>query len=156
MLSAMKRLINTALLFTLVSASTHAQTPYSCANKEIAFGGYDLVSYFENAPIKGNPEFVALYDGLRLQFCTEEHLDAFIADPEKYMPKYGGWCATAMAQGVYNQPDFSMWDIEDGQLFFFEVKAFFNGKTQWMKDPDKHLILADRYYRISTEELTEK
>jgi YHS domain-containing protein len=152
MLMAMKRLINSMLMLAVVSASAHAQTLYSCANKEVAFDGHDLVSYFESTPTKGNPEFTALYDGLRLQFCTEEHLDAFIQDPEKYMPLYGGWCATAMAQGVYNQPDFSMWDIQEGQLLFFEVKAFFNGKTQWMKDPDKHLILADRYYRISTAE----
>ena len=129
---------------------------YSCSNDEIAFEGYDLVSYFENAPAKGKAEFAVEYDGLTLLFCTSARQDAFVADPEKYMPKYGGWCSTAMALGVYNQPDYEMWEIQDGRLLFFEVKAFWNGKTQWMKDPDKHLILADRHYRISMEQLAEQ
>lgn len=144
------------IMMCLISTTSFAQTNYSCTGEEIAFDGYDLVSYFENAPTKGKDEFAVEYDGLTLLFCTAKHQDAFIEDPERYMPKYGGWCSTAMALGVYNQPDYEMWEIQEGELLFFEVKAFWNGKTQWMKDPDKHLILADRYYRISTKALAER
>ncbi len=154
----MKYLILTSIAITLLSSSVFAQSfsYYSCANDEIAFESYDLVSYFSSSPVKGKPEYAVEYDGLTLLFSTSENRNAFIADPERYMPQYGGWCSTAMALGVYNQPDYSMWDIQDGRLLFFEVKAFFNGKTQWMKDPDKHLILADRHYRISTQQLAER
>ncbi len=124
-----------------------AQHKYSCTAEEKAFGGNDLVAYFAGTAQPGVEDFQLEYDGLKLYFANAENLATFQESPEKFMPAYGGWCATAVSSDVYVTPDYNMFKIQDGELFFFEVKAFYNGKTQWEKDPDIHEISATKNYR---------
>lgn len=124
-----------------------AQHRYSCEADDKAFGGNDLVSYFSGKVLKGSEEYPLTYDGLLLYFASAENRAVFEQSPEKYMPSYGGWCATAVSSNVYVKPDYDMFKIQEGALYFFEVKAFYNGKTQWEKDPDIHEISATKFYR---------
>ena len=62
------------------------------------------------------------------------------------MPAYNGWCAIALTNGTLAKPDFSQFKVQDGKLLFFEVRAFFNGKTAWEKDPDINKIVADEKF----------
>ncbi|MEQ8712355.1 MAG: YHS domain-containing (seleno)protein [Cyclobacteriaceae bacterium] len=124
-----------------------AQHKYSCTAEEKAFGGNDLVAYFAGTAQPGVEDFQLEYDGLKLYFANADNLATFQESPEKFMPAYGGWCATAVSSDVYVTPDYNMFKIQDGELFFFEVKAFYNGKTQWEKDPDIHEISATKNYR---------
>ncbi len=144
----MNKIKLTLLSFALVWASlASAQHKYSCTSDEKAFGGNDLVSYFQGTAQAGLDEFELEYDGLKLYFVSAENRATFQEDPEKYMPAYGGWCATAVSSDVYVQPDYNMFKIQDGALYFFEVKAFYNGRTQWEKDPQIHEISATKNYR---------
>ena len=135
------------ILMTFVLAGAQAQQKYSCTSDEIAFGGNDLVSYFDGTPTAGIAKYATEYDGLKLQFKNYDNLLKFKKDPEKYLPKYGGWCATAVASNHYIKPDFNMFKIQDDQLLFFEVKAFYNGKTHWERNPEVNEIVADKKYR---------
>jgi hypothetical protein len=87
------------------------------------------------------------YDGLKLKFQNYDNLLAFKKGPKKNIPKYGGWCATAVVNNQLIKPDYNMFKIQDGQLLFLAVKAFFNGRTQWEKDPEINKIVADKKYR---------
>ena len=143
-----RRIISTTLTLTLlIVGSSFAQHKYSCQVGEVAFGGYDLVSYFQDGPLLGKKELALDYDGVVLQFSTKANQQTFLKNPEKYIPAYGGWCATAAAQNTYVVPNFTMYKIQDGKLLLFEVRGFFNGKSHWDKDPLKHEFLADRSYR---------
>lgn len=144
----MKRIL---ILVTLAVFShlTYAQHGghYAGADEEMAFDGNDLVSYFESeTPVKGSEDFSYDYDGIHLLFSSDENRTKFKNDPDKYIPAYNGWCAIALTGGSFVRPDFNEYIIQDGQLLFFEVRAFFNGKTAWERDPDIHKIVADKKY----------
>jgi YHS domain-containing protein len=55
-----------------------------------ALHGYDPVSYHQGQPQKGKTEFSTLDTGIRYRFASQINLDAFLADPARYEPAYGG------------------------------------------------------------------
>jgi YHS domain-containing protein len=124
-----------------------AQNKLAPEKNTIAFDGYDIISYFANKVVKGNQAFQTEYKGIKLVFETQENLQDFKSNPEKYFPKYGGWCAIAMADDAFMVPDYSYFKIQEGKLLFFRVKAFFNGLIQWNKSPNANLMKADVNYR---------
>jgi len=134
----------TILFFIGTLHTVQSQQKYACSPDELAFYGNDLVSYYENEVLKGKKEFAYNYDELKLEFANQENLEKFKNNPKKYLPEYGGWCAIALANGSLVQPDFNHYKVQNGQLLFFEVRAFFNGKTAWDKDPDINKIVADK------------
>ncbi len=79
--------------------------------------GYDVVSYFsDNKPVKGDPNIVKLYNGAFYSFASEEHKQMFGADPMKYMPQYGGYCAYAMSKNKLRPIDPKFFQFTDGRL----------------------------------------
>lgn len=81
--------------------------------------GYDPVAYFtEGKSVPGNPDLSAEYEGGKYLFATAANRDAFKADPGKYAPQYGGFCAYGVAVGKKFDIDPSSWLIVDGRLFF--------------------------------------
>ncbi len=139
------------ILLTFVSTQLVAQDhntdkQFACSGDEIAFDGNDLVSYQGNEVVKGKKEHTYEYQGLKLRFANWSNMDKFIENPEKYLPAYGGWCAIAVANGTLTKPDFSHFQIQDNKLYFFEVRAFFNGQTAWNRDPDINKVVADKKY----------
>lgn len=135
----------------LFSQDHTREKQFACSTDEIAFEGNDLVSYHGDEILKGKTEHSYEYQGLKLRFASWSNMDKFIEDPEKYLPAYGGWCAIAVANGTLTKPDFSHFQIQDNKLYFFEVRAFFNGQTAWNKDPDINKIVADKKF----DELTQ-
>ena len=123
-----------------------ATTIFACDPNEIAFDGNDLISYYDDQVLKGKEEHSYEYKGLTLHFANWSNMDKFIQNPEKYLPAYGGWCAIAVANGSLTKPDFSHFQIQEGKLYFFEIRAFFNGQTAWNKDPDINKIVADKKF----------
>ena len=78
---------------------SHAADPvYTGLFSKKAVGGYDTVTYFSgDAPVKGLEQFKTKWRGANWYFSTQENLDAFKAEPAKYAPQYGGYCAWAVA-----------------------------------------------------------
>jgi len=88
----------TSLLSVVVAASAFAGEYFE--RDGIAIGGYDPVAYFaEMKPVKGLTEFHAEYQGSTFYFSTEANRDTFTANPDKFAPQYGGYCAFGMAKG---------------------------------------------------------
>lgn len=144
----MIRILLTLLLPISLLGQSKPPHEFVCGPDEIAFDGNDLVSYYESENIlEGKKEFSLKHQGLNLHFASRANLNKFKSTPKKYLPEYGGWCAIALTQGTYARPDFSHYKVQDGKLLFFEVRAFFNGKTAWEKDPEINKIVADRKYK---------
>lgn len=129
-----------------LNLSAHSQVPYAVDEYDVILDNYDPVSYFDGQPIKGNEEFQTLYKNRIVYFSSETNKRKFMTTPEKFFPAYGGWCSISMVNKNLVHPDYSMYEIQDGALIFFSVKAFFNGKTAWNKDPEKNKIIADNNY----------
>lgn len=80
--------------------------------------GYDPVSYFAGtAPAKGSAAISAVHRGETYQFASAANRDAFVADPGKYLPQYGGYCAWAVAQGKLAPGDPLVSRVVDGKLY---------------------------------------
>ena len=83
-------------VLVLFSGFLSAQTAVYNTKKGFAANGYDVVSYFDKEAKKGQEEFSSVYDEVRYKFTNQENLEKFEANPKKYMPQYGGFCAYAM------------------------------------------------------------
>jgi hypothetical protein len=84
----------------------------------IAIKGYDPVAYFTiGKPTKGDPRFEASWQEARWLFATAEHRNMFIADPDRYAPRYGGHCTVGLARGYLTTVDPEAWRIVDGKLY---------------------------------------
>lgn len=102
----------------LTSQMAHAAEPEAFATDGIAINGYDPVAYFtENKPVEGDPSITSDWMGAKIQFASAEHKAMFDADPEKYAPKYGGYCAYAVSKGYTATTDPAAWSIYEGRLY---------------------------------------
>lgn len=131
---------------TAVSLSMLFAAPSAHAAKEIytgtfskkALSGYDTVAYFtQGKPVKGSESFKTEYKGAEWQFSSQANLDAFKANPEKYAPQYGGYCAYAV--GKYNDlvsADPEAWKIVNGKLYLNYDKDI---QAEWVANQSEYI-----------------
>ncbi len=107
------------LAFLSVAQAVAGETlPVNAGPDKVAIKGYDTVAYFtEGRPTKGLEEFSYDWQGTEWRFAKPEHRDLFAADPEKYAPRFGGFCAMGMSLGVQAQIDPEAWVIVDDKLY---------------------------------------
>ncbi len=131
-----------------LSATTALATLPAFAETEAYFiedgaviGGYDTVAYFaEGQPTKGSVEHALEWDGATWHFSSAENKAAFEANPAKYAPQYGGYCAYAVSEGYTAEIDPDAWKIVDDKLYLN-----FNQRIQrtWLKDVPGRIAKAD-------------
>ncbi len=109
-----------------------------------AVGGYDSVAYFtEGRPVEGESKFATTYKGTKWLFSSQKNLDLFKANPDKYAPQYGGYCAWAVSQGYTAKGDPQHWEIFEGRLYLN-----FNASIQerWSGNKAELVSKADRLW----------
>lgn len=108
---------------------------------DTAINGYDTVAYITlMKPVKGLDTLVHQWMGAKWKFSTQAHLDLFKANPEKYAPQYGGYCAYGVSQGNLVKVDPAQFSVVGGKLYLnydAEVQAL------WKKDIPGFIKLAD-------------
>ena len=119
--------------------------------------GYDVVAYFslqasDNA-VKGKPEFSYQWKGATWQFSSQENLDKFKAQPEKYVPKYGGYCAYATARNYLYGIDPNAWTVKNGKLYLNANKST---RRKWLKDTNNEISKADKNWPSLKEQARRK
>jgi len=88
------------------------------ATNGIALKGYDPVAYFTTGkPTPGTTEFSSSWNGATYRFASATDLNLFTADPGKYAPQYGGYCAYAISINRIADIDPSEWAIVDHKLY---------------------------------------
>jgi YHS domain-containing protein len=140
-----------ALVLTLLGAvaplSAHAADELNVskgatlAGPGLAVHGYDVVAFFTDGKAEiGSDKYAAAHAGGTYRFVNQAHLDAFKADPAKYEPAYGGFCAYGVALGKKFDGDPRYWKIVDGKLYLN-----LNGdiQTEWSKDIAGNLAKAE-------------
>jgi YHS domain-containing protein len=115
---------------------------YTGLVKGVAVGGYDPVAYFtENKPVEGKPEISLQHDGVTWRFASEANRDAFKAEPAKFAPQYGGYCAWAVAQGYTASGDPQFWKLVDGKLYLnYDASV----QKKWEQDIPGFITKADK------------
>jgi YHS domain-containing protein len=137
--------IGFAILFTtgsfLLPLAAHAETSYNVNLFGVAIKGYDPVAYFtEGKPVKGEKEFQVDWEGATWRFASAANLEMFNGDPEKYAPRYGGYCAYGVANNYLVSIDPAAWTVYEGGLYLnYSLKV----REQWLEDIPGHIKMAD-------------
>lgn len=128
---------------TLSQVTPAAAVPpiYTGIVKGVAVGGYDPVAYFiAGKPVKGSENFPVKYEGATWRFETAANRDAFLADPTRYAPQYGGYCAWAVSKGYTAKGDPQAWTIHDGKLYLNYDKRV---RAIWAKNIPENVKKSD-------------
>jgi YHS domain-containing protein len=116
----MEKLILSLVVATLalpLFAQTATKTLVNVDKTGVAIQGYDPVAFFtDGKPLKGDAKFVAKHGGAIYQFASKEHKDLFKADPAKYEPEFGGYCAYGVSRNKLVEIDVDAFQIVDGKL----------------------------------------
>ena len=103
-------------LATLIASSARASDVNQTDG--LALRGFDPVAYFtQNKAVKGDPRWTAMYHDVTYEFASKEDQAAFQANPEKYVPQYGGFCAFAVSKGAKADIDPHEFAINDDKLY---------------------------------------
>jgi YHS domain-containing protein len=113
-------------------------------DKHLILFGYDVVSYFtENTHKKGNPAIKSVYKDVIFRFSKPEHKALFDANPEKYIPQFGGYCTNGVVYGMGWGGDPDTWAMIEGKLYIFGGQG---SKDGFMLDPVGNMKLANKYW----------
>jgi len=121
---------------------------YNLSDREVALKGFDPVAYFEGGKARpGKQEQTSRYRGIAYRFESEKNQRKFADNPEKYLPAYGGWCATAMAEGRKVDVDPENFKVTDGRLFLFYKGWLGDARKDWDKDEKNLAVRANDQWR---------
>ena len=132
------------ILSLLIPSAALAIDPVNKSRGGVAIKGYDPVAYFEQGePVKGSNEFQHEWQGATWRFSSVSNRDLFAADPDKYAPRYGGYCAYAVSQGSTADIDPEAWTIVEDKLYLNYNRQV---REIWAKDIPGNIKKADRHW----------
>jgi YHS domain-containing protein len=109
-----------------------------------AIKGYDPVAYFTSSkPVKGKENISYEWKNATWHFYSEANKQLFAANPEKYAPQYGGYCAYGWAKGYAVKIEPDAWSIAHEKLYLNYDK---NVQADWDKDRQGYIKKADENY----------
>ncbi|NGY05453.1 YHS domain-containing (seleno)protein [Solimonas terrae] len=140
MLKQLSRIICLGLALT---GAAHAAEPINTTTfGNLAVDGYDVVAYqTDHRAVKGKSDFRTEWHDAKWQFASAEHLQAFRADPQRYAPQYGGYCAYAVADKRLVDIDPEAFTIVDGKLYLNYSRDI---QKKWSADRANYIEKADR------------
>ena len=130
------------LALLTIAGAAHAVDPVNSSFfGGVAIKGYDPVAYFaEGHPAEGSDDYEVEWRDATWRFANAENRDAFEADPEKYAPQYGGYCAYAVSQGYTAKGEPKVWKIVNGKLYLNFSKGV---QKTWQRDIPGHIKSAN-------------
>lgn len=135
----MKTIVTGILL--LLSLSSIGQNSPIYATNDGAIKGYDPVAYFvKGEAVKGKEAYTFTWKEADWYFNTQENLDAFKANPEKYAPQFGGFCAYGVSKGALYKIDPDAWKIVSGKLYLNYSKGI---QKKWEADESTFIEKAE-------------
>lgn len=118
---------------SLIATPALAAKPPVYATDGIAINGYDPVAYFTmSKPVEGDMAHASDWEGVKMLFSSAENKAMFDADPEKFAPKYGGYCAYAVSKGGTATTSPDAWTVFEDRLYLN-----FNTTVRGIWDQDK-------------------
>jgi len=85
--------------------------------------------------------------GVTYWFVSAPVRDTFVANPEKYVPAYGGWCALGVAMNQRFPVDPTNFKVVDGRIMLFLKNKSVDGVGIWNKDEATNLKKADENWK---------
>jgi len=139
----MERRLFIALLLAAAASPPAAADDFN-ARGGLAISGYDPVAYIaEGRARRGASAYHADWRGSRWLFVSSANRDAFLAEPDRYAPRYGGWCAYGMAHGYKAPIDPEAWTVVGDRLYLNYSKSV---RRTWLGDVPGFLAKADAHW----------
>lgn len=136
-----KHLFSSFILLLGLAQPALAKSLVNTDSQGLALEGYDPVAFHtEGKPVRGRAEFTSRHEGATYRFASAENRDRFAAEPARYAPAYGGYCAYGVSKGGTYPVEIDTWQITDGRLvlnYNRKVQETFNRK------PAEYLAKAD-------------
>ena len=121
----------------------------------IGIQGYDPVSYILlGIAQKGNVAITSTFDDITYYFQNGNNKTRFEANPERYIPAYGGWCAAGMAFELINpnwpsgkyRIDPESFKVIKGKTYLFYNFPDYQALPDWNRDEDRLKAFADEFW----------
>ncbi len=119
------------LIFCLgLPALVMAEGAWNTNSDNLVLDGYDVVAYHQqDRAVRGRARFSTTYEGAGFRFDSQENLTAFQANPEAFVPKFGGYCAFGVAAKKARVPA----NPETFKIYNGELLLFFNDLYEGQK-----------------------
>ncbi|WP_316821738.1 YHS domain-containing (seleno)protein [Pedobacter gandavensis] len=147
----MKKLLVYLGLFLGVVSSVSGQSSegtksFNLDKSGLALEGFDPVAYFNVGRAKeGKKEIYTSLLGATYRFSSIANREQFKANPSKYLPQYGGWCAYAMGKNAEKvSVDPETFKVLNGKLYLFYNRFFNNTLKEWNKNENVLKSKADQ------------
>ncbi len=132
----------TGLLLNFISIHAQKSPVFIVDGKAIR--GYDPVAYFtEGKPVKGNEKLALTWNNAAWNFSSQKNLDLFKANPEKYAPQYGGYCAYGLSKGYKAKTVPEAWTIDKGRLY---LNYSLSVRDDWDKNRKERIEKGNNYW----------
>ncbi len=114
------------------------------AEDGLGIAGHDPVAYFtETRAVAGRAEIAAVHEGVTYRFASEANRAAFLAEPARFLPQYGGYCAYGMARGYKAVVDPAAFTVAGGKLYLNYNAAI---RGQWEGNRAREIRRADAHW----------
>jgi YHS domain-containing protein len=110
------------------AADEHNVVPgLTAAGAPLGLHGVDPVAFLDiGNRLSGTADFTAIHDGVAYYFASEDNMEAFEANPERYTPQNGGFCTYGVSVGKKFDGDPQFADVQNGKLYVFLNEEIFN------------------------------
>lgn len=120
------------------------------ADQQLMLRGNDPVAYHtQGKAVSGDPQIKAQHEGVTYRFASEEHRRVFLAAPQRYVPAYGGFCASGAPYALKANIGANTFKIVDGRLYLFGGAR---SRRHWEMDQQQNIALGDRYWEQETKD----
>ena len=147
-------LLGQALLFMVAAIAGAGQGKLLAVDSNhIAIKGYDTVAYFtDRKTIVGREEFEYRFAGVVWRFGNESNRAAFAADPQIYMPRFGGYDPVGIARGVSTPGYPQLWVLVNDRLYLFYTAG---ARAAFIADPAAMIAAAESRWAEVLHDLAE-
>jgi len=136
----MKKIVIAAVM-AFASFVAYAGVETSTDGNDVILAGHDAVAYFtEGKPVLGDAQYTAQHNGAVYRFSSAKNRDLFKANPEKYEPAYGGYCAYGTALGKKFEVDGQAFEVVEGRLY---VNKSLTVYETWAEDIPNNIVKAE-------------
>jgi hypothetical protein len=145
-----------ALAFSGIASAPHAATTERVVvdrHTGLALYGIDPVAYFINRkPVEGRQDFELRYAGAVWRFGNEGNQAAFAADPDVYMPRFGGYDPVGISRGLATPGYPALWVVHDERLYLFYTA---DARAAFIANPNAVIAAAAARWSTVKSELAE-
>ncbi len=138
------RVFLATLSFIVLAPQVFASDAPIFSTKDGPIRGADPVAFFSleagDKAVMGTDRFTYEWSDATWKFSSAENRDLFAANPEKYAPQYGGYCAFAVSHNFTKTSRPDRWEIVDGKLYLNYNRI---AARKWAKDKETSIVQGD-------------